>query len=393
MLIGFLKRFKSIPFPRSPFGAIAGQFAGDGKPAAPAVVLTALAACLVWTAPDPHSAGSFATGAKGSAVPMRGPMGFGSLPDSSVFAGQTAIVAKAPVIRKTKRAAAPAVSTAAAPSKTAGVVMGSASALKLFSDFRRIGYRLEDLRKGASDVPRVFVKAMPKDIGLVRSIPRRKAVFIKTMLPLILSINEELRATRARVQDLAASAAKGARLGADDRAWLAAQYDRFDVEPGALDVLARRIDVVPPSLAMAQGAEESGWGSSRFALEGRALFGQRTFKNGPGIVPHQRGEGDSFKVRSFDHLLDGVRSYVHNLNTHPAYAEFRALRAKLRAAAGGAHGIDSLRLVEALKSYSERGENYIKTIKSIIRFNKLRALDDDRLKQARSAVDATPGPV
>lgn len=273
-----------------------------------------------------------------------------------------------------------------------GVSVVTVSAQQLFSEFRSIGYRLEDLRKGAGAVPRVFVKAMPKDIGLLRSIQRRKAVFIKTMLPMILHINEELRSIRARVQALTARESGGNALTAAERDWLAVQYDRFGVDEGDLDTLLKRIDVIPPSLAMAQGAEESGWGSSRFALEGRALFGQRTFKKAPGMVPLDRPEGERFKVRSFDHLLDGVRSYVHNLNTHPAYVRFRELRARLRADAGGHSGIDSLKLVEALKKYSVRGEKYVETIKSIIRFNDLKALDDDRLREAENLRVGT-GPV
>ncbi len=288
-------------------------------------------------------------------------------------------------------AATPAAVAGSARVKPIGVNVVTASAQKLFSDFRSIGYRLEDLRRGKGDVPRVFVKQMPMDIGMVRSAARRKAVFIKTMLPLILHINEQLRATRARVEALAVREAGGEPLAPADRDWLSAQYDRFDVEVGNLEILLRRIDVVPPSLAMAQGAEESGWGSSRFALEGRALFGQRTFKKRSGIVPLQRADGKRFKVRSFDHLLDGVRSYVHNLNTHPAYAGFRVLRARLRAEAGGDHGLDSLRLVEALEGYSERGEKYIETIKSIIRHNELRSLDDAQLSQAGDG-SAASGP-
>jgi Bax protein len=381
MLIGLVKNLKPFSVHRAAISAVFARYLPHRDLAAPVVAVLALTGGLVWTAPEPYSSATslaaHKTGQIRLALTVAG--NEGAFPE-----GTQVIVAKPPVIRKTAGAARPDVDEDAAA--TQGVDVATVSAQELFSNFRRIGYRLEDLRKGVGDVPRVFVKAMPKDIGLVRSIPRRKAVFIKTMLPLILSINETLRATRDRVQDLAAAMDKGAKLKPEDKAWLAAQYDRFDVKPGAIEVLLRRIDVIPPSLAMAQGAEESGWGSSRFALEGRALFGQRTFKGRPGIVPHKRGEGENYKVRTFNHLLDGVRSYVHNLNTHPAYGEFRALRAKLRADASGVQGIDSLKLVEALKSYSERGEHYVKTIKAIIRFNNLKELDDDRLKQARDKV-------
>ena len=266
--------------------------------------------------------------------------------------------------------------------KPHGVIVVTTSANELFKDFRKIGYRLEDVRRGAGAVPRVFVKTMPKDIGKVLSIATRKAVFIKTMLPLVLRTNEELRTIRAKVLALAAREVKGRAMTAVERSWLADQYDRFGVSRNNRADLLLRVDVIPPSLAVAQGAEESGWGSSRFALEGRALFGQRTHSKDPGLVPVNRAAGERFKIKSFAHLLEGVRSYAQNLNTHPAYARFRALRARMRAEAGGPHGLDANRLVDALKSYSERGADYLKTIKSIIRVNDLRALDGARLSQA-----------
>ncbi|MDX1485832.1 MAG: glucosaminidase domain-containing protein [Alphaproteobacteria bacterium] len=277
---------------------------------------------------------------------------------------------------------APAVA-AAAGFKPGGVSVVPASAHKLFRNFRKIGYRLEDVRNGAGPVPRVFVKAMPQDIGEVPSVATRKAVFIKTMLPLVLRTNEEIRAIRAKVLALTERKAKGTAVAPADRAWLAAQYDRFGVAMGDRATLLRRVDVVPPSLALAQAAEESGWGSSRFALEGRALFGQRTYRSAPGLVPGKRPEGARFRIKSFDHLLEGVRSYVQNLNTHPAYKRFRTLRAHLRAAGGSGSGFDSLRLVETLHKYSERGAAYIRTIKTIIRVNDLRALDGARLSRAQ----------
>lgn len=271
--------------------------------------------------------------------------------------------------------------------KPQGVIVVSASARELYDDFRRIGYRLEDVRRGAGAVPRVFVKAMPKDIGKVSSIATRKAVFIKTMLPLVLRTNEEIGAIRAKVLGLTAREAKGQALAPAERSWLTAQYDRFGVSQNDRAGLLLRVDVIPPSLALAQGAEESGWGSSRFALEGRALFGQRTYAQAPGIIPINRAAGARFKIKSFGHLLEGVRSYAQNLNTHPAYARFRALRARMRAEAGGPHGLDAYRLVDALKSYSARGADYVEAIKAIIRVNDLRALDGARLSRVLGGVE------
>lgn len=270
--------------------------------------------------------------------------------------------------------------------KPRGVTVVPGSAGKLYADFRSIGYKLEDVRAGTESVPRVFVKAIPQDIRGLSSVDRRKAVFIKTMLPLILRVNEELRQTRARIKDLTAHTRKGSLLTVTDRDWLKIQYERLGVTPGQLDVLLRRIDVIPPSLALAQAAEESGWGTSRFALEGRALFGQRTHADGSGLVPEAHAGETVIKVKSFSALLDGVRSYARNLNTHGAYTGFRKLRAQMRETARSPIGLNSMSLVEVLESYSARGPAYVETIQSIIRVNNLRQLDGARLSDNESPV-------
>jgi Bax protein len=262
-----------------------------------------------------------------------------------------------------------------------GMTVVSASADKLFKDFRRIGYRLEDVRKGVRMVPRVFVKVIPGDIKAVEPIATRKAVFIKTLLPLVLQVNEELRGARARIESLTRRSVKGAALAPAEKNWLASQYQRFGVAEGDVAALLLRVDIIPPSLALAQGAEESGWGTSRFALQGQALFGQRTREQGPGIVPLRRAKGSRFKIKTFDRLLDAVQSYAHNLNTNAAYGDFRRLRAQLRKKSGGAHGIDSFLLVEGLLSYSERGVKYVEKLKSIMRANDLKVLDGARLSR------------
>lgn len=263
--------------------------------------------------------------------------------------------------------------------KPRGVTVVPGSAGKLYTDFRSIGYKLENVRAGIESVPRVFVKAIPQDIRGLSSVDRRKAVFIKTMLPLILRVNEQLHQTRARIKDLSVRVNKGSPLTAADRDWLKIQYERFNVTPGRANVLLRRIDVVPPSLALAQAAEESGWGTSRFALEGRALFGQRGHVDSPGLVPEAHAGDSEIRVKSFTALLDGVRSYARNLNTHAAYADFRKLRARMRETARSPIGLNSMSLVETLESYSERGAAYVETIQSIIRVNNLRQLDGARL--------------
>ena len=136
------------------------------------------------------------------------------------------------------------------------------------------------------------------------------------------------------------------------------------------------MDILPPSMVLAQSAEESGWGTSRFAREGNALFGQRIWAGTNGMKPRLRPRGERFLVRSFNNLLDGVWAYAFNLNTHPAYADFRAARSSLRLNGGG---IEGLKLIGKLGNYSERGEGYIRSIENIIRVNQFEEFDGAKL--------------
>ena len=263
--------------------------------------------------------------------------------------------------------------------KPIDVMLVPESAAKLSATFRRIGYRLEAIRQGARPVPRVFVTVMPADMLGLDSIEHRKTVFFKSMLPLILHVNEEILEQRQRLLDLQKRIRADQKLSTEERLWIEDMADRYEVKSADLDDLLRRIDVIPPSLALAQAAEESGWGTSRFAQKGKALFGQRTFHQTSGLVPAERAEGKRHKVKSFGRLLDGVHSYARNLNTHRAYREFRKMRAALREQDGEETVIDGLALVGTMLRYSERGADYVRTIKIIIRANELDQFDQARL--------------
>jgi Bax protein len=146
------------------------------------------------------------------------------------------------------------------------------------------------------------------------------------------------------------------------------------------DRLRERVDAVPPSLALAQAAIESGWGGSRFAQSGNALFGQWTWK-GQGIVPSRRNAGASHKIKSFGHLMEAVWGYVNNLNSHRAYRGLRERRLALSAAGRRLSGAE---LAGALAQYSERGDAYIGDLLSIIRQNGLEAFDSASLENSGS---------
>ena len=156
--------------------------------------------------------------------------------------------------------------------------------------------------------------------------------------------------------------------------------DRYKVPADNLALLIRRVDVIPPSLALAQAAEESGWGTSRFARQGNAIFGQWTTADGPGLVPRERDEDKDHKVRIFGKLIDSVRAYMLNLNTHRAYRELRRARAALRRAGEPLNGHT---LARFLHRYSERGADYVSAIRTMIEANGLDRLDDARLVKVK----------
>jgi Bax protein len=259
-----------------------------------------------------------------------------------------------------------------------------ASASSLSQMLTAAGYHLERVRAGDADVPRLELLALPSDLKDLDSQDIRKAVFLKAMLPLVLQVNEEIVVHRARVLDLRDRQAAGQPLAVNEQAWLADIYANYGVAVGNSAELLRRLDVVPVSLALGQAALESGWGTSRFAQEGNALFGQTGQQmSSKGVALKSAADGTSF--RSFDSLTDAVRAYVRNLNTHVAYKEFRLARASLRRTTGEGHALNGLQLVGALKLYSERGASYLDDLRGMIRINKLQQFDKSRLTGGTTA--------
>ncbi|WP_085881788.1 glucosaminidase domain-containing protein [Oceanibacterium hippocampi] len=272
---------------------------------------------------------------------------------------------------------------AAANAQTASVgQVSQAAGVQEFLDlWKRQGRELRDIRRGAA-VPRIFIDTLPDDLPEVEAGSLRKAAFIKILLPILLDINEQVLADRELLLYLAARHRAGVALDRGERRWLEHLAAEYGVGPRDFDALIARVDVVPPSLALAQGAEESGWGTSRFARHGNAVYGQRTWQKGAGMVPVRRDADASHEVRTFGSLQDSVYRYVLNLNTHPAYEEFREERARVRAESEAVTGGV---LAATLLSYSERGEDYVATLEKIIDGNRLEDFDDARLARERSA--------
>jgi Bax protein len=240
-------------------------------------------------------------------------------------------------------------------------------------------YYLAALRNDANTgVPRLAVSALPRDMDDIADSDARKKLFLRTVLPLVIEANREL--LRARAQVIAALDARAeGRLGSTDALWLDSLAEWYGAAPGDVADLLSRIDAVPPSLVLAQAAQESGWGTSRFALRGNALFGQRSWGGvDEGLAP-KRADRKDFKVRAFPDLMSALRSYLHNLNSHRAYQNLRDRRARARALGTP---LDSLDMIAGLKNYSEEGAAYVAALSELIRGNDLQALDRLALQNA-----------
>lgn len=202
----------------------------------------------------------------------------------------------------------------------------------------------------------------------------KKAAFFSFLYPRIVLANSRILIERAYLQSLSDKD----ELSKSELTWLKNQADRLrvDEEPGSTDMFRRlenRLDVIPPSLIMAQAANESAWGTSRFARRGNNLFGQWCFSKGCGIVPQSRVEGASHEVADFESPYLSIRSYIQNLNRHPAYQTLRDVRLKARSTGDDASGSS---LAAGLLDYSERGEEYVEEIRSMIRYNNLTYYDE-----------------
>jgi Bax protein len=246
----------------------------------------------------------------------------------------------------------------------------------LAKTFQQLGYDLDRVRSGEAAVPRLFLASLPGDIRNIRETRVRKSLFFKTVLPLVLQANEEILRDRRRLWTLHFQASLGNKPGPVDRLWLIVLAERYGFKQVSIAALLKRVDIIPPSLALAQAAEESGWGTSRFVREGNAVFGQWTFSGTGGLVPTNRDDGKTHRIRTFNSLLDSVRAYIHNLNTHAAYKKLRRLRSGLRLKGAPVEG---LLLVDNIESYSQRGQKYVESIRTLIETNNLHRLDDARL--------------
>lgn len=216
------------------------------------------------------------------------------------------------------------------------------------------------------------------DFASVPDSEQRKQMFFEFLQPYVDAENQKVSKQRQRLQRLIRTIERGKPLARRDRVFimeLAVAYevegeDHRDLE--FLERLLRRVDVIPPSLVLAQAAKESGWGSSRFAKEVYNFFGQWCYEQGCGLVPSRRRPSANHEVKAFNSIEEAVNAYFMNLNTFPSYLDLRLIREELRE---NSRPIDGISLSEGLDSYSERGQAYVRELQSLIHYNELLELD------------------
>jgi uncharacterized FlgJ-related protein len=256
--------------------------------------------------------------------------------------------------------------------------------------FDRLGYTQKAWQAGIREIPRVYLEDVP-DTWRERSarelsVADKKKLFFRIIAPIVLRINELILEDRARAKKLTERLAQGQSVGPDDQAWLtglAVKYkvlgttsDRLDSD--AFPELLLRVDMVPPSLSLAQAASESGWGTSRFAAQGNSLFGQWTWGKGLKPAEQRASKLGDYRIADFDSTAQAAYAYALNLNTGGAYRDLRLKRADLRRQS---LRISGTVLADTLLNYSERGQAYVDDLKGLIRQNRLDDADDAYLRQ------------
>ena len=258
--------------------------------------------------------------------------------------------------------------------------------------FQALDYRWDNLEEG---IPPFILEQFPDDFDANLHKDQRKEAFFMSLLPMVLLANQTIQQERRELLALLERYKENHALPAEDREWLENLTRAYGLRGNPLtdhrtrSILLRRVDTIPPSLALAQAANESAWGMSRFAREGNNLFGQWTFKPGSGMVPKNRPPGATYEVQRFKSLYASIRGYIKNLNTHSAYQGMRLAREKMRQAGKPVTGSA---LARYLTKYSSRGAEYVREIQAMIRHNNLSEVNQVALNFALPDATEAVGP-
>ena len=245
----------------------------------------------------------------------------------------------------------------------------------VISLFEEENYNLKDIRDGKAVEP-FFLSKLPTGIDKIDNIVDRKKLFIRVILPLIIYENNQIEEDRDYLNQILREKS----ISEEETLWLDKKFIEYKVNNKNIEELKIKMDIIPPSIALAQAAYESGWGTSRFAMEGNSLFGVRTWQKGKGMVPLDRDEEASFEVKTFKIIRASISAYKKNLNTHASYKEFRRARAEQR---NNRNKISGLELARFLDKYSEIGYEYADRLKKIIEQNSLTDFDDSILSKKK----------
>ena len=228
-----------------------------------------------------------------------------------------------------------------------------------------------------NSIPNVIISKLPSNIKTLKSSEKRKILFIKIALPIIIKENNKLELINHQIRNLEKRISF---ISRNDAKWLLSKMNEYKLQERSIDKLLRKVDKIPVSLALAQAVIESGWGTSRFATEGNALFGQYIWdQNKDRIVPENRDLGENYKIKSFDNLSDSVSSYMKNLNTNYHYSEFRLNRHIMR---NNGLPLDGVTLSNYLYNYSIEDE-YSDKIKNIIKSNNFEEFENLKIEKQK----------
>ena len=236
--------------------------------------------------------------------------------------------------------------------------------------FKSTNYSLDDVRKNKLVKP-ISLTLLPTEITKIENVKKRKDLFIQIILPLVIAENNNIKLDRKKLFTIL----NKNKNSMAEQNWLNSKFKQYGVISKDLPTLKVRMDEIPTSMIIAQAAKETGWGTSRFAQEGNALFGQWTW-SGEGIKPANADKDTTHKIMKFNVLQASVKAYQRNLNTHSSYRDFRSARAEMR---DNGEKLDSTALTEHLDSYAETGKEYVKILQQIIRQNNLEDFDDAKL--------------
>ena len=236
--------------------------------------------------------------------------------------------------------------------------LNTQTVLNLFEDLE---YDLDRVRSNKLVKPIYFTR-LPKDLDGIKSVTQKKETFLQILLPLVVAENETILKDRKYLFKILKK-----NQSVENTNWINKKYKKYKVSKKNVDELIEKMDIVPTSIALAQAAKESGWGTSRFALEGNAIFGQWTW-NGAGIEPLEKIAGQKHKILKFPLLRASVKAYINNLNSHNGYKSFRKKRLQLRNENKNLSGLD---LIHELDNYAQTGKEYTKILEKIIKQNDL----------------------